>query len=207
MAGKYRDLSGETLGYLRVLGPIENTKRGTHYKCLCDCGKETEASVSQLIFGKKASCGCRMRKRKPRDPDRRAVLLRKIFRSKLVNSGEEFCLELRDLDLFEFIITSPCFYCGNPPDIIAKDKNKKGELVSNLEIPHHGIDRLDSSVGYTLANIVPCCKICNAGKEILSPIEFVSHVKNICRHQGLQNHLWEGINFDLAKPIVPRRLG
>lgn len=49
-----------------MLTPIERqdirNKKGEtkiHYRCLCDCGKETIVSKSSLIHGKTVSCGCK----------------------------------------------------------------------------------------------------------------------------------------------------
>ena len=40
-----------------------------------------------------------------------------------------------------------CYYCGSLPQ------------------PLNGIDRLDSSLGYTERNTVPCCRLCNKAKS------------------------------------------
>ena len=48
------DLTGQRFGKLVVVekgGP-------RHWKCQCDCGKETEASGYHLRIGKRKSCGC-----------------------------------------------------------------------------------------------------------------------------------------------------
>ena len=48
------DLAGQRFGKLVVIekgGP-------RHWKCRCDCGKETEASGYHLRIGKRKSCGC-----------------------------------------------------------------------------------------------------------------------------------------------------
>ena len=50
----------------------------------------------------------------------------------------------------------PCHYCGNP-------------------IPTIGLDRVDNRKGYALHNVVPCCIICNKGKQTLSVQEYVAH--------------------------------
>ena len=46
-------------------------------------------------------------------------------------------------------------------------------------IPTLGIDRLDSSKGYIVGNITPCCGTCNSMKNDLSPGQFVEHIKKI----------------------------
>lgn len=36
----------------------------------------------------------------------------------------------------------------------------------------HGLDRIDSSVGYRIDNVVPCCSTCNYGKHKMNQKEF-----------------------------------
>ena len=61
-----------------------------------------------------------------------------------------------ELSLFDFasIIVQPCYYCG-----------KKDSIYT-------GVDRLDSSKGYTKDNCAPCCAHCNMQKRIYSEKEF-----------------------------------
>lgn len=42
-----------------------------------------------------------------------------------------------------------------------------------------GMDRLDSSKGYILGNVTPCCGLCNSMKNDLSPGQFAEHIKKI----------------------------
>lgn len=53
------DLTGKRFGRLVAIEPT-NKRLGNNivWKCKCDCGKETEADVSNLKVGNKVSCGC-----------------------------------------------------------------------------------------------------------------------------------------------------
>jgi hypothetical protein len=46
-----------------------------------------------------------------------------------------------------------------------------------------GIDRVDSTKGYTLTNSVPCCYICNVMKSNLSIDAFYEQVERIADHR------------------------
>jgi hypothetical protein len=70
------------------------------------------------------------------------------------------------IDQFSKIISRPCFYCG--------DTQKR-----------RGIDRADNSIGYTLVNSYPCCKICNFMKKSMSVDEFLEHIKMVCEYHNL----------------------
>lgn len=45
-------------------------------------------------------------------------------------------------------------------------------MISAMRTFINGIDRVDSSIGYTIQNSVPCCKICNYAKHNLTLEEF-----------------------------------
>jgi len=67
------------------------------------------------------------------------------------------------IEQFAALWQQPCDYCGS-------------------EIETIGIDRVDSSVGYTTGNIVPCCARCNESKNDLSVPAWVEHMKSVLRH-------------------------
>lgn len=54
------DLTGKKFGLLLVVKAesASNSKRNIVWKCLCDCGNETQAVGSELRSGHKRSCGC-----------------------------------------------------------------------------------------------------------------------------------------------------
>lgn len=59
-----------------------------------------------------------------------------------------------------------CYYCGS-----------KDERL--------GLDRVDSSVGYTLQNVVACCRRCNVAKNDMSQSDFIRLCSNVHkRHAG-----------------------
>lgn len=74
---------------------------------------------------------------------------------------------------FYKIITQPCYYCGN------YDK-----ITFNKE-QYTGIDRIDSSEGYTIDNCVPCCEMCNRMKMAYSQTVFLQHIKQIYKNLRL----------------------
>ena len=49
----------------------------------------------------------------------------------------------------------PCSYCGDQIETI-------------------GLDRIDNSMGYTIENVTPCCKSCNALKSNMNAADFVN---------------------------------
>lgn len=70
------------------------------------------------------------------------------------------------LEEFDEITKMSCEYCGGYSD----------ELNG---IKFNGIDRIDSSKGYTVKNSVPCCEMCNRMKLDYDLEDFLEHVKKI----------------------------
>lgn len=74
-----------------------------------------------------------------------------------------------------------CFYCGAKPYRIQKHKQCKGTYICN------GIDRVDSKKGYTIDNVVSCCKICNYAKRTSTLQEFQNWIERVYSHFCLFN--------------------
>jgi hypothetical protein len=72
------------------------------------------------------------------------------------------------------LIEKPCYYCGNPhSNKTSKTHNKKDTW------PHNGIDRKNPTRGYTINNVVSCCKLCNQSKWTMTENKFYKHIKKI----------------------------
>ena len=62
----------------------------------------------------------------------------------------------------------PCVYCGDA-------------------IPAIGLDRIDSTKGYTMENLVPCCTTCNRMKSQLSLNEFLERCARIAQRMDVNS--------------------
>lgn len=52
-------LTNKRFGKLKVLSMVSRNDHGnSKWKCLCDCGKETEVWYQHLTTGRTKSCGC-----------------------------------------------------------------------------------------------------------------------------------------------------
>lgn len=58
------------------------------------------------------------------------------------------------------------------------EKSRKVQ-VTNTIVKICGVDRVDSSKGYTIDNVVPCCDICNRMKLDKDITEFFDTIKRI----------------------------
>ncbi len=92
------------------------------------------------------------------------------YKSQAKKDGREFNL---DFNAFKRLIRSDCYICGKPPSILFKRSGRIGLAMYN------GIDRIDSSLGYTASNTRPCCSICNRMKSDFKMNKFKKHIKRI----------------------------
>lgn len=67
---------------------------------------------------------------------------------------------------FTALWQKPCYYTGR--------------AISTV-----GLDRVDNTKGYSIDNVVPCCKEINAMKSIMSKGEFIELIKAVVNHLHL----------------------
>ena len=171
-----QSLIGKRFGYLVVvdLDSIRNRPHlpGTNFfwKCLCDCGKTTVVQRGGLTSGNTKSCGCwsrraaALRNKANALPKEELKLRRKLHSYKMSAKKRHKQWDLTEVE-FRRLMILPCFYCGIPEP--------------------HGIDRIDSSEGYTLGNSRPCCTACNYAKASMSEYEFLAWVARVFKYQQL----------------------
>jgi len=164
------DLTGKRYGNLTVISLAEKTdKNNREWNCLCDCGKEIITGGHYLNRGSVKSCGCLKLKTK------NGFLSgsnRKYGNYKSGAKRRSLSFDLTQ-EVFEIITLSNCYYCNKEPYHISLNKSSKGKYVSN------GIDRIDSSIGYTEDNCVPCCEMCNRMKMAYGIVDFKNQIKLI----------------------------
>lgn len=197
------NISGQRFGRLLVKEVAFIGKdRKVHWRCICDCGKETTPVYYQLVVNKTQSCGCvarektRQRVMKPEGMSSKNTLY-KGYRNQAKARELEFSLTF---DEFIRITSSKCHYCDKLPSCYEKRKKANGGYRYN------GIDRVDNLSGYTNDNSVPCCKPCNYRKKANTKDEFIAHTMRIARHQqrlemaermkGMEGRWWGGVEVN-----------
>lgn len=195
-------LSNKIIGKISKNGMLEiisfayyetkNNKKRRIYNIKCKCGNVVQR-VSDIVNVQK-SCGCLLKiyqkeefgkiaKSRTNDKSQINRLISDYRnRSKLKNLQFEL-----NIEEFEKFILDNCFYCGTKPlKNISNRKNFKNHEF-NKELIYNGIDRIDSSNGYTLNNVVTCCYICNYAKRNLKINEFYQWLDNIAKFRMNKN--------------------
>ncbi len=164
-----KNLIGLRFGSLLVLRKERDSCEKPIWLCKCDCGKEKMASYSALINGLIKSCGCIWRLSEGEAAFHRIYTkMKKGALRRNINWG----LTLEEI---RPLITTRCFYCGQEP--------KQGQGLDyknyNGNFLYNGLDRKNSSLGYTIENVVPCCKTCNFSKRLMSVEEFQNWIRRV----------------------------
>jgi hypothetical protein len=190
------ELIGIRFGKLVITGPgvvRGNTKR-TFWECQCDCGRITNVRESLLLLERTISCGCLKGQRVKSAKNPELAQLRDRWSKAAIARYYMYKYAAKDRDLefklseedFERITSQFCWYCGKAPENVAKPprRDKLTNSIRSRPFIYNGIDRVDSLKGYTLDNVVACCKWCNLSKRERTVEEFLDQARRICRNHG-----------------------
>lgn len=196
---------GEKYEFLTIIGITDskfyylkngNRKERKRFKVQCECGQIKEIDCGNILQGNTVSCGCHKKRILPHIHKLTKKISdapeRKEYRNYLYGAKKrdlEFKLSYKDFLNLSF---KECVYCGT-----ISSKNVKNETGSKTALMN-GIDRIDSSKGYTIDNCAPCCSKCNYMKGKLSVKDFVDQIINIIHYIG---------QSDFVKELYPNDRG
>lgn len=168
MNTRIKNLTGKVFGKLTV-NSFAGTKKGRSYwNCTCECSNKVQIASNNLRKSKENRCGkCTILPL----GEALARIIYRDYKTRARIDKMDFAL---NLDQLKSIISSDCFYCGAAP---LNTKTRNGRTY-----PYNGVDRIDSSKGYTQENSRPCCGICNIMKLDYSEKEFKDHLNKIQKH-------------------------
>lgn len=183
---KLIDLTGQKFGKLTVLHRIK-TKKGTKWKCVCDCGNYSNVYSGNLKRKDKPtkSCGCLVRNaiiKRTKYEKIEFAYRKKVshIKSDAWERNKDWAL---DYDFAISLIKDNCYYCGAIPSRPFTYKWKEQKQTKQITIFVNGIDRVNNTKGYTWNNVVSCCTTCNSAKNNMTIHQF-----NFWRNQ-IANHL------------------
>lgn len=172
---KIKDLTGKRFGMLIVISFHHSDKYGAYWSCVCDCGNEIIRRANSLIDkqSKTKNCGCYQYNKLPEEESS----FHNLF-SKYKNNDRKLEFNISK-EVFRKLTKLNCFYCGKEPS------QKQHRSKSNGEYIYNGLDRIDSSKGYTIDNVVPCCGRCNEAKNDEKQDDFFAWIKKVYEHSIL----------------------
>ncbi len=186
---KYKDLCGEVFGTLTALyrgnDVITKNRTSMSWVCKCECGSIKQYNISNLLAGRKKlkngeikifSCGCKSSL--PFGVSACKAVFRQ-YKVHAANRGYEFAIGWDD---FVSLTNKNCHYCNAAPkNKIGKTERKRG----NGHYIYNGIDRMNNNKGYTLDNVVPCCRRCNRAKDVMGRDDFLGWIREVFNHSIL----------------------
>lgn len=155
---------------------IGNTSRKM-FKVKCDCGEIFSASGTLMRRNKITSCkNCSFTNRSKMSI--KTTQNQMVFAKRVLNRCNTKHIDVA-ITADEYIEKAKmnCHYCNAEP-MPANGTARLGEGLLKI----HGLDRIDSSLGYTNENTVSCCIICNTMKASLSTNEFLLHINKIYKN-------------------------
>ena len=161
------DRTGERYGNLTIIKHVG--KRS--WLCKCDCGDSITLPVSAFTDDR-MTCGCGKSRRMARNEKTARNRVWTGYRVGARRRGLSWDLTNED---FDKLTSMNCFYCGSPPGNL----RKPGGKYEGGDFAYNGIDRVDSGLGYSLENVVACCRICNRAKMDMSFDEFIAYLDRI----------------------------
>lgn len=173
------------------------------------CGRIQEQNISNLLKHEKDTCYyCDDPNRKSRAHtgvkydtlDERYYNYYKKHVEANNSKGKKFKEFNLSFEEFIKLVKGDCYYCGSKPtkdNIWSKSAKRISKGEENNE--YNGIDRIDSSKGYTIDNCVPCCAKCNRMKLDYEITEFLNHINKIYNFQKMRNDQSKDVDSSESK--------
>lgn len=168
-----KDYSNQKYAYLTLLRPSRSGGKGVGavWTARCDCGVEREVIARRVVAGQIKSCGkCQfslgIRSTGPARSSSIPRELRTIYLREMRRAGKGWSLSLEQLSE---IVRKPCHYCGD----------QSGRSRTSGRMLYNRLVRVDSSLGCTPANVIPCCIPCREMRGALKHQEFLDHIARI----------------------------
>jgi hypothetical protein len=175
------------IGFTGEVAKDINNHSSSIFILKCVCGNIFERSLNKIHINTNCDCIKRCRtieykKRGSYNPYR-ITSFNSVYGN--YKSNAKYKKKVFELTKEEFreLTSRNCYYCGVEPKQELRLTTSKLTEEDGI-YRYNGIDRINSSLGYTLENCVPCCEMCNKAKRDLSLIDFYSWIKRLLEYYG-----------------------
>lgn len=181
-----QDLKDKKFHHLTMLQPARSGGAGVgmFWLAQCDCGTIKEVRGSDVSAGRIKTCGkceyhSNIMETRPPKPASKEQGERAHLRRYIASALKRKISWLLTPEQFSDIIKQDCTYCGAAPRAYkSRHPHRRRGIITTLM---NGVDRVDSGQGYTLANTVPCCSVCNKMKMSLPAQVFIDQCAAITK--------------------------
>ena len=212
-----KNWTGIKLHHFTFLRPTDRRyNKAIVWEAQCDCGNQNIIDVvpCSIKHDGKKSCGCAklandiLFGQRGRIYDPIISSARKVW-STYTKNGKSGDITF---DEFMYLTQLPCHYCKKLPSKKYNVALSKVYRTDYKSLPHvadgyfiyNGLDRIDSNIKeHTLANIVPCCWICNRMKMNMNYYDFISQIKSIYEHIVNDDNFPNFKHIDYVKLLRP----
>jgi len=179
---KFIDLTGQHFGKLTALYPVKHPNRNNrHYlwKCKCECGNEKEVQGAHLRNGHTKSCGCSWYTYGENHKSWKGhkEISMRFFKSIVSNAQvRKIPFDVTISQIWDLFLKQDrkCALSGLPLVFGANHGRIKGTA---------SLDRIDSTLGYTIGNVQWVHSIVNSMKWDMPQPQFLEMCKTITNHQ------------------------
>lgn len=161
-----------------VGGPIRSYgtyRNAVGWEMLCPFCNEIFISTSNRFKTISSCYNCRAETKKVSSEESTLKHLYSGVKGRRISKERGFDLTF---DEFKKLVKTSCHYCGS------KGYVSKGHREWSAEVLVNGLDRIDSSSGYTYNNVVPCCRICNSAKSDMEYDDFIKWIDNLISYRS-----------------------
>jgi len=173
---------GASYGRLTVTGHLKG-EDGWTVLCVCTCGQSKNVRLpNQMRRGLVTSCGClraettKMKRKRKRSVDYYNFIF--MCRSYTYGASDrKLSFSLTKSQMFK-LFKSDCALCGVPP----QPRMLRGRCKDRFYVCN-GIDRIDSTRGYSIDNVQACCTQCNYAKRSMTNEAFFAWAERVHRYR------------------------
>lgn len=180
---RHRDHTGIKYGHLTLISYLRPGGQGVGavWMALCDCGKDREVLVKEVMRGRVKTCGsCHLRRElispKAKGKDQNLWANSYRYSKYLAEARRRKQPWALTVDQFSEITARICGYCGAQPTL------KQVSRQNTTRLPCNEVDLMVPTLGYTLENSVACCGTCQGMKGRMSVDKFLDKSLAIYRH-------------------------